>query len=367
MEDIKKLKNIRASRTEAHARVVRARMLLTYAKGDSINSIARREKVSRPTVDRCVDKALAGGVDTALDDLPRSGRPPNVTAEAIAWVVNLACSKPTKYGYAAETWTIKALSKHVRQHCKAAGHPSLQKAGKSAIHGILKEHTLHPHKFTYYLERRDPEFEKKMAQVLFVYQQIEQFREMPADQASQRNTTTLSFDEKPGIQAILNIAPDLPPLPGSYPSTGRDYEYKRLGTVSLLAGFDLHTGHILTIVRDRHRSREFIEFLELTHKNYPKEWKIRIVLDNHSSHISKETVKWLKQYPNRFEFVFTPKHGSWLNMIEMFFSKMTRSFLRGIRVKSKQELIDRIYLYIKEVNDDPVIFRWKYKLNETLV
>ena len=117
-------------------------------------------------------------------------------------------------------------------------------------------------------------------------------------------------------------------------------------------------------VRDRHRSREFIEFLTEIDKEYPKDWKIRVILDNHSSHVSKETKAWLLTKPGRFEFVFTPKHGSWLNMIEMFFSKIARSFLRHIRVDSKQELIDRIYQGIHAINEEPVVFKWKYKMEE---
>lgn len=118
------------------------------------------------------------------------------------------------------------------------------------------------------------------------------------------------------------------------------------------------------MVCDRHRSVEFIEFLKKLDSQYPDDWKIRVILDNHSSHISKETKKFLATIPNRFEFVFTPKHGSWLNMIEIFFSKIARSFLRNVRVDSKQELIDRIYKGIEEINQEPVIFKWKYKLDE---
>jgi len=94
---------------------------------------------------------------------------------------------------------------------------------------------------------------------------------------------------------------------------------------------------------------------------------IRIILDNHSSHTSKETSAYLLTRPGRFEFVFTPKHGSWLNMIEMFFSKIARSFLKHIRVGSKKELIERIYQGISEINKDPVIFRWKYKMEEVQI
>ena len=200
-----------------------------------------------------------------------------------------------------------------------------------------------------------------MASVLHVYKEVALIND---ENLCANKHTTVSYDEKPGIQAIKNIAAQLQPVPNKYSAIGRDYEYKRLGTVSLLAAIDLHTGKIIPMIRDRHRSKEFIEFLKVLDKQYPEGWRIRIVLDNHSSHISKETRAYLKTNPERFEFVFTPKHGSWLNMIEMFFSKIARGFLRNIRVNSKEELIQRIYKGIEEINQEPVIFRWKYKMNE---
>ncbi len=107
-----------------------------------------------------------------------------------------------------------------------------------------------------------------------------------------------------------------------------------------------------------------MEFLKKLDTKYPKGDKIRLVLDNLRVHSSEETRKYLATVPDRFEFVFTPKHGSWLNMVEGFFSKMTKQMLRGIRVKTKEELVKRIYLYFDEVNADPVIFHWKYNLND---
>ncbi len=365
-QDIEKLNHLKTSRNAAHSRVVRAEILLAYANGVSIRRIARQIGVSRPTVGLCVDKALGGGIEVALNDLPRSGRPSEITIEDKLWVISLACNKPTAYGYAGETWTLSQLARHARLHGEASRHPSICKAGKATIHRILKEHELCPHKLPYCIEKRDPEFEEKMAQVLVVYKEVEQFLEEFPDNDADPGETAVSYDEKPGMQAISNTVADLPPVPGLYPTWSRDYEYKRLGTVSLLAGIDLYDGHVMALVRDRHRSKEFIEFLTELDHYYPRDWKIRIVLDNHSTHVSKETMAWLKKRPGRFKFVFTPKHASWLNMVELLFSKMTRSFLRGLRVRSKQELKDRIYQFIREVNETPVVFRWKYKLDEVL-
>jgi len=175
--------------------------------------------------------------------------------------------------------------------------------------------------------------------------------------------TVIFYDEKPGIQAISTVAPDLPPVIGKYSCVARDYEYRRHGTVSLLAGIDLLTGHIHGIVEDRHRSREFVKFLKLLDEAYPKNVVIRIILDNHSAHVSKETRKYLATVPNRFQLIFTPKHGSWLNIIECLFAKMAKTFLRAIRVNSKEELKQRILQWLKELNESPVVFRWKYGLD----
>ncbi len=161
------------------------------------------------------------------------------------------------------------------------------------------------------------------------------------------------------MQAIQNIAPDLPPKPGKHKTVSRDYEYKRLGTLSILAALDLHSGHIIGQVHERHRSREFIELLKELDARYPPECTIRVVLDNHSAHISKETMAYLASRPGRFIYVHTPKHGSWLNLVEAAFSKMARTFLRHIRVSSKAELKDRILKGIEEINSAPVVYRWK--------
>lgn len=215
------------------------------------------------------------------------------------------------------------------------------------------------HKVTYYLERRDPQFETKMKEVLMVYQEVMVQNQSRATADVGPTVITVSIDEKPGVQAIENTAPDLPPVPGKHAAVGRDYEYKRHGTLSILASLDLHDGHVIARVEERHRSREFITLLKDLDAYYPAGVTIRIILDNHSSHISKETRAYLATRPNRFAYVHTPKHGSWLNLVETVFGKMARTFLRQIRVKSKAELKQRILLGIEEINAAPVVHRWK--------
>jgi transposase len=360
-EELIKLTALSKSHTVAHREKLRSSILLKYIEGLSITQIALDLHTNRPLVERCIDKAIGYGAITALKDLPGRGVKPTITDDAKSWVISVACQRPADLGYANETWTYSLLKKHIRAKCKEAGYEQLAKIDKGVLNKILSKGNIKPHKISYYLERRDSEFDVKMANVLQVYKEISLINDKKLDLPK---ATTISYDEKPGIQAIKNIAPQLHPVPGQHPTIGRDYEYKRMGTVSLLAGIDLHTGLIIPYVCDRHRSKEFIEFLEKVDKQYAADWKIRIILDNHSAHVSKETTKWLLTKPGRFEFVFTPKHGSWLNMIEMFFSKVSRSFLRHIRVNNKKELQERIYKGINEMNEEPVIFRWKYKMEE---
>ena len=360
-ESREELLRISQSRTEGAAKVQRAKILLQYSDGKRITDITREIGASRPLTERCIDKALTFGAIQALKDLPRPGHPTIITDDAKAWILSIACQKPTDFGYASETWTYSLMIKHIVQHCQEQGYSCLSKLGKGRLHAILSKNNIKPHKISYYLERKDPDFDEKMANVLCVYKEVEILN---AAAPENRSCVTISYDEKPGIQAIKNIAAELMPVPNQFATRARDYEYKRLGTVSLLAGIDLHTGHVIPLVKDRHRSREFTEFLDKLNDSYPQDWKIRLVLDNHSAHISKETQAYLQKRPGRFEFVFTPKHGSWLNLIEMFFSKISRSFLRHIRVKSKDELVRRIYQGIEEINQDPVVFRWQYKMDE---
>lgn len=354
-----KLEQLSTSRKAPLREVQRAQVLLHYADEIPISQIQKLANVSRPSIYKCIDKALAAGADAGLKDYYHRPFDPTIDDAAKTWVINLACTKPKDHGLAAELWTYSELAKYTRKEAPAAGHSSLSKAVKATVWRILSANEIQPHKIKYYLERRDPDFEQKMQEVLMVYQEVNLQNDQKQADNMHPGMITVSVDEKPGVQAINTVAPDLPPKPGKHKSTGRDYEYKRLGTVSILAALDLHNGKIIAQVHDRHRSREFIELLSELDAYYPKKSTIRIVLDNHSAHISKETMKYLASKPGRFVYVHTPKHGSWLNLIESAFSKMARSFLRHIRVSSKAELKERILKGIKEINSDPVVYRWK--------
>lgn len=354
------------ARTIQAQTVSRARILLLKADGYSINEIADKVGLNRKSVMLCLHKYAEGGVENALFDAPGRGRNAEITDDEKAWIINIACQKPTDFGYAAETWTYAKLTSHINKSAEEAGYTRLTTIHKSTVHVILDEAEIKPFRIKYYCENRAPEFDDKMHNVLLVYKQLSmQFDEEGTLIPWYRDETihVLSYDEKPGIQAIATTSEDLLP-DKNHTCISRDYEYKRLGTISLLAGIDLQTGEAVPLVSKTHNSKDYIAFLNILDAKYPKGDKIRIVLDNLKVHTSEETRKYLATVPNRFEFVFTPKHGSWLNMVEGFFSKMTKQMLRGIRVNSKEELAERIYRYFDEINEEPVVFHWKYNLDD---
>ena len=358
-DEREKLERLRDSRKAPKRETERAAILLSYAAGEGPTVIQQRLGVSRPTIYKCIDKALATGAQSGLKDRYHRSKEPVITEEAKAWVLSLACTKPKDHGLAAELWSLSALARYTREHASAQGHASLARAGKASIWRILHTGQIKPHKVQYYLEQRDPQFAEKMREVLMVYQEVSLQNAARASGEDPGSVITVSVDEKPGVQAIANTAPDLPPVPGKYRTWSRDHEYKRHGTLSILAAVDLHNGEIIAQVHPRHRSREFILLLKDLDEHYPKECTIRVILDNHSAHISKETMTYLASRPNRFIYVHTPKHGSWLNLIETVFGKMARTFLKSIRVQSRDELKQRILQGVWEMNLAPVVFRWK--------
>lgn len=368
VEERERLGRVARTRTEQAQVVARARILLLRDAGESLPSIAEKVGLNRNSVKLCIGKFKEGGIDRALRDDPRSGRPREIDDADRAFVIDLACQRPADLGYSAELWTNDLLTAHVRKAAGACGHPRLATVATGTVHNILSDAQLKPHKMSYYCEKRDPEFQPKMHNVLLLYKQLSmRFDEegdlIPWEEGQEVHV--VSYDEKPGIQAIANTAPDLRPEAGSMGgAVARDGEYRRLGTLSLLASIDLLTGEATPLVSETHKSSDYVEFLRILDAKYPEGDLIRVVLDNVQVHKSKETRAYLATVPGRFEFVFTPKHGSWLNLVEGFFSKMTRQMLRGIRVSSKDELKERIYRYFDEVNADPVVYRWKWNLSD---
>jgi transposase len=210
-----KLEAIAKSRTEGQARIERAKVLLAYHAGERVTGIAEAFHTNRPKIERILNRALEMGALASLEDRPGRGRKPEITPEARAWLMAVACTKPVDLGYPEELWATRTLAHHARQHGPEAGHPSLAMLGRGTVSKLLTGAELRPHKIEYYLERRDPEFDSKMAQILMVYREVQVLQEKL--QAGEKPETeegqlmaVLSLDEKPGIQAIGKVAPDLP-------------------------------------------------------------------------------------------------------------------------------------------------------------
>jgi len=345
------------SRTAPAHHVERSAIILHLADHHDVSVVAAKLCIDRQRVTRCLRRVMAVGPLQAIDDLPRSGRRPDITEAARTWLIGEACVKAKDRGYPHELWTLRLLAAHAREHGPAAGHACLAELAPSTVHEVLNSQPVKPHKVRYYLQRRDPAFEERKAEVLEVYAAAEMLRQLPE---ADRSVAVLSYDEKPGIQAIATTAPDLPPQPGKHATVQRDHEYRRLGTLTLSAAVDLVSGFVHHVVTQRHRSREFIAVLERLDAHYPAGMLICLLLDNHSAHCSRETRRFLASKPGRFELVFTPTHSSWLNYVETFFSKVARSVLRRIRVVSKAELADRIRRYIEICNAAPLLPRWRY-------
>src|SRR6266571_7688028 len=214
-EDVTRLMAVSRSRTEPASRVQRAQMLLAYRENPSFFAVGQRVGVHHQTVQRCVERAMAYGPLAALDDRPRPGKEPTITPEAKAWLVSLACDKAKEHGYPHELWTTRLLARHARENGPAAGHDCLANLVQGTVCKLLGQEEIKPHKVRYYLERRDAEFEQKMADVLCVYREGQVLKKAAAkSKKAGKPVAMISYDEKPGIQAIATTAPDLPPEPG---------------------------------------------------------------------------------------------------------------------------------------------------------
>lgn len=343
-DEREQLETLSQSRTASKRETERAKTLLRYSGGKTIQAIHQELGLSRPTIYKCIDKALAAGVAVGLQDKFHRPKEPEITEEAKSWVVSLACTKPKDHGLAAELWTLSALAQFIHAHAEEAGFPRLSHIPRMTLWRILDAANIKSPRIRYYLKQRNPDFNRKMAEILMLYQEVNLQNEARALPGETPPGRIGSAERKPGGEAIGN--------------TALEHEYVNSGIMFILAALDLHTGEVIANVEERHRSQEFISLLRHIDDHYPREAVIRIVLDNHSAHISRETMAYLATRPNRFEYVHAPKNGSWLNLVETAFSKMARTFLRHIRVASEQELKDRILKGIAEWNADPVVFRW---------
>ncbi len=319
---------VRASTSEQRL-VKRARVALLAEKGLTNEEIAPLVGLSAHKVGKWRRRVAAEGVE-GIADRPRPGGPRRYGHNERLRVFQTACSPPP----AGETqWTVRSLA-------AAVG------IGKSQTHAILSEADLKPHQVRSWLTSIDPDFETKQAEVCGLYLN-------PPEGA-----IVVSIDEKTSVQAKEPIRREIPIEPGK--PARREFEYKRHGTLALLAALLVHTGEVKGSVYERNSRVEFLDFLELLEAEIPADKQVHAILDNLQVHKTPEVVAWLEAHP-RWHFHFTPTHASWLNQIELFFSILSRRLLKRGIFTSKQDLKAQLLTFIQRYNPTAKPFAWTYQ------
>jgi len=303
----------------------RANIILSYSAGVSKSEISRTLGLHRSQVIQWINRFESDGVE-GLDNLKRSGRPPSYESKKIQKVIERVCQKPPK---GQSRWTVRSLAAGLRMD-------------KNKVHRILRENKLYPHRLGSFMFSPDPNFEDKLLEVVGLYMK------------PPKNAIVLCVDEKTGIQALDRTQPILP-LRARKPRAWTN-EYVRHGTRTLLAALEIGTGKVTAWVNKTRKTEDFITFMNQVVKAYPDQ-KLCVILDNLNTHNGKQASEWLEKYP-QVSFHFTPTHASWVNLIECFFSILTRQGLQQSVHKSVQELEKFLYTYIKEYNDKCGPFTW---------
>lgn len=324
---------------------LRARIVLKAADPDvySDRQVANALGIHHTTVHtwrtRFVERRAAhpdGSVRHLLGDAPRTGRPLTYGPDERLSIVVLACYPPED----TSQWSIRDLTDHI--HSTTTLRPA-----PSTVWTILDEATLKPHKHTMWLNSRDPDFTRKQQQIIALY------REVPM-----AGRILLSVDEKTGMQAKEQLGPHVPPRPGY--SARTDYEYRRHGTLSLIAAFEVHSGRVYGQTYPRHSQDEFLAFLSDLDAQYPPGvTEIVAICDNLAVHKTARVHEWLTAHA-RWRFVFTPTHASWLNQIEIWFGILQRKLLRHGQFISTDDLAYKLQKFMASYNRQAHPFRWTY-------
>ena len=319
------LEQLRGRRTAGAALVQRANMILLAATGVSNAEIARRLRCRPHVVGKWRQRFAAEGW-AALVDRPRSGRPPTRTEKQRHNVVVTACAKPPK---GLSRWSVRTLARHLEM-------PS------ATVARILRAHDLHPHRLRTFTFSPDPQFEEKLLEVVGLYMQ-------PPE-----NAVVLCMDEKTGIQALDRTQPVLPLRAKKARSWTN--EYVRHGTRTVLASLEIKTGKVLARVKQTRTSADFLSFMEEVAAAYPEQ-RLCVILDNLNTHKNEAARTWLAQHP-QITFHYTPTHASWTNLVECFFSILTRQGLQQAVHKSGKELERFLKAYFVEYNQHCQPFVW---------
>lgn len=326
-DDRRALEAVLRSPKSAQGLVLRAQIVLLSGSGQTVEEVAAALGASKHTVYKWRRRFKASGLD-GLNDLPRSGQPKKLSAKKIKEVLTLTVERIPRE---ATHWSVRLMA-------KAAGITTWQ------VRQIWEAADLKPHRLKTFKISKDPQFAEKVVDVVGLYMN-------PPE-----NAMVLSVDEKTQIQALDRTQPMLPLKPGQIER--RTHDYKRNGTRSLYAAFDILTGQVLGRVTKRHRAKEFLDFLRQIDRSTPKELDLHLILDNSSTHKTPDVKKWLDAHP-RFKLHFTPTSASWLNAVEGWFSQLERrSLYRGV-FTSGEDLRDEIHRYIKVHNAECAKpFKW---------
>lgn len=306
---------------------LRARIILLAGEGRANHAIAQELQVSRPTVLLWRGRFQEAGVPGLLKEAKRPGRRPKLSAKQIKTVVEATLHTTPS---AATHWSVRTMAK-------------AQGLSRMTVQRIWKAHRLQPHRVQTFKLSRDPQFVEKLRDVVGLYLN-------PPERA-----LVLSVDEKSQIQALDRTAPLLPLRPGI--PARQSHDYTRHGTTTLFAALSLLDGKIIGQCLPRHRSREFIRFLNQIDEHTPADLDLHLIVDNYATHKSPPVKRWLKRHP-RFHFHFIPTSSSWLNLVERWFGEITRKRIRRGTFQSVPELIAAIETYLAEHNRNPKAFVW---------
>jgi len=315
--------------------VLRARIVLLAAQGLPNAEIARRTGTSRPTVVDWRARYVDGGI-RALDDQPRSGRPPEID-EIDVVVATLAEDGRPPARLGVTHWSARLLGAELG-------------ISFATVARIWRKWNLQPWRRETFKFSTDPELEAKVRDVIGLYLH-------PPE-----NAVVLCIDEKSQVQALQRTAPILPLRPGLPEKATHDYI--RNGTTTLFAALEVATGKIVDTCLPRHRHQEFLRFLKQVAKAYPRR-ELHIVCDNYATHKHPAVRAWLAKNP-RVTLHFTPTSCSWLNLVECFFSIITRQAIRRGTYTSVTDLTEAIQAYIDGWNEHAHPFTWTKTADELL-
>ncbi len=329
------LKRVVRAHTSEQREVLRARIVLLAALGNNNSRIANELNVGVQTVRKWRDRFAAARLE-GLWDAPRSGRPAQFSSAQRHEVFTLLVGPPP-FPYA--RWTVDLLANDL------VARGIVPSIGRESVSLWLRTADVKPHRVKYWLTSKDPAFKVKRDRIIDLYLNPPQ------------DGIVISIEEKTSIQALERTRPESPPRP--HRNRRVEFEYRRHGVVNLIAAFTVHSGDVLGECVDKNDSRTFIRFIRQIMKAHPT-GKLYLVLDNGTTHRSKETAAFFAQH-SRLVPVFTPTHASWLNQVEIWFSLLSRQALRNVSFRSRKELGDRILHYITEYNGSARPFKWTSK------